>query len=128
MVQIFVESLSIPEDNVKNLGAEEARLIAQGILNWLTNKGVERPFKIGIGHDSRLTGPELKTAMIEVFKAAGCKVLDFGLATTPALFMATQLNLPCDARKKRESSDGEPSAILFQWYQNLQSSQRCKKK
>lgn len=27
------------EDKVKNLGAEEVRLIANGILNWLTSKG-----------------------------------------------------------------------------------------
>lgn len=86
------------EDKVKNLGAEEVRLIANGILNWLTSKGLERPFKIGIGHDSRLTGPELKDAMVAVFEAAGCEVLDFGLATTPALFMATQFEeFACDA-------------------------------
>lgn len=84
--------------NEKNLGVEEVQLIAQGILNWLTDKGVERPFKIGIGHDSRLTGPELKEAMATVFEAAGCTVLDFGLATTPALFMATQFEeFSCDA-------------------------------
>lgn len=86
------------EDKVKNLGAEEVRLIANGILNWLTSKGLERPFKIGIGHDSRLTGPELKDAMVAVFEAAGCEVLDFGLSTTPALFMATQFEeFACDA-------------------------------
>lgn len=86
------------EDKIKNLGTDQARLIAQGILNWLTDKGTERPFKIGIGHDSRLTGPELKTAMIDVFTTAGCEVLDFGLATTPALFMATQFEeFACDA-------------------------------
>ena len=36
------------EDKVKNLGIEETRLIANGVLNWLSNKGVLRPFKIGI--------------------------------------------------------------------------------
>lgn len=61
------------EDKVKNLGAEEVRLIANGILNWLTSKGLERPFKIGIGHDSRLTGPELKDAMVAVLKQLAVK-------------------------------------------------------
>ncbi|MFC4770739.1 phosphohexomutase domain-containing protein [Enterococcus hermanniensis] len=85
-------------EKIKNLGTEEIRLIAQGILNWLENKGVKRPFKIGIGHDSRLTGPALKNVLIEVFEKAGCEVLDFGLATTPALFMATQFDeFKCDA-------------------------------
>lgn len=86
------------EDKLKNLGEKEAHLIARGILNWLEDKGVVRPFKIGIGHDSRLTGPKLKQALVEVFEAAGCEVLDFGLATTPALFMATQFEeFTCDA-------------------------------
>ncbi|REC32490.1 phosphomannomutase/phosphoglucomutase [Enterococcus pseudoavium] len=93
-----IRGIAITEgDKVKNLGTEEVHLIAWGILNWLTDKGVERPFKIGIGHDSRLTGPELKAAMIEIFENAGCDVLDFGLATTPALFMATQFEeFACD--------------------------------
>ena len=28
------------EDKVKNVGIEETRLIANGVLNWLSNKGV----------------------------------------------------------------------------------------
>lgn len=80
------------EDVEKNLGENEAALVANGIVHWLENKGVKKPFKIGIGHDSRLTGPTLKQAMIDVFVAAGVEVLDFGLATTPALFMATQFD------------------------------------
>lgn len=36
--------------------------------------------------------------MVAVFEAAGCEVLDFGLSTTPALFMATQFEeFACDA-------------------------------
>lgn len=113
------------EDKVKNLGAEEVRLIANGILNWLTSKGLERPFKIGIGHDSRLTGPELKDAMVAVFEAAGCEVLDFGLSTTPALFMATQFEeFACDAGIMLTASH----LHLFQWDQNFQPSRRRRKK
>ena len=35
------------EDKVKNLGIEETRLIANGILNWLSNKGSRVPLKLG---------------------------------------------------------------------------------
>ncbi|GCF93228.1 phosphomannomutase [Enterococcus florum] len=86
------------EGKTKNLGVEEAALIANGIMNWLEKNETAKPFKIGIGYDSRLTGPELKQAMIEVFQAAGVSVLDFEIATTPALFMATQFEeFNCDA-------------------------------
>ena len=86
------------EGKTKNLTTEEAVLIANGIMNWLENKGITKPFTIGLGYDGRLTGPELKQAMIETFQAAGVKVLDFELATTPALFMATQFKeFDCDA-------------------------------
>ena len=86
------------EGNEKNLGATEVRQIANGIMNWLEERGVKAPFKIGIGMDSRLSGPELKQALIEVFEQSGCHVLDFGIATTPALFMATQFTqFACDA-------------------------------
>ncbi|MGG5329088.1 phosphomannomutase/phosphoglucomutase [Enterococcus sp. AZ163] len=86
------------EGKTKNLGTEEVVLIANGIMNWLDNQGVERPFTIGLGYDSRLTGPELKQAMMDTFQAAGVNVLDFELATTPALFMATQFaEFDCDA-------------------------------
>ena len=83
------------EDKVKNLGIEETRLIANGILNWLSNKGVPRPFKIGIGHDSRLTGPELKNAMIAVLRrqVAKCWILGW-LRLRPCLWRRSLKNLP----------------------------------
>lgn len=86
------------EGHTQNLGIAEVEKIANGIMNWLEAKGVKKPFKIGIGMDSRLTGPALKQALSGVFESAGCSVLDFGIATTPALFMATQFKeFLCDA-------------------------------
>src|SRR5699024_12774122 len=42
------------------------------------------------GFDSRSSGPAIKEALVEVFLEAGVVVLDADLATTTAMFMATQ--------------------------------------
>lgn len=53
---------------------------------------------IGIGHDSRISGPALKEALIQSLKEQGIHVIDFELATTPAMFMSTQFEqFSCDA-------------------------------
>lgn len=43
--------------------------------------------KLAVGHDSRLSGPRLREALIQGIKAADSDVLDCGLCTTPAMFM-----------------------------------------
>lgn len=43
---------------------------------------------IAIGRDSRISGPSLLRATAEGVSKAGAKVLDFGMCTTPAMFMA----------------------------------------
>lgn len=75
-----------------NLTAKEAKKLANGFLHLLRkDKNIDRqPLRIAIGFDSRITGPEIKEALVETFLAAGVTVLDAGLATTPAMFMATQ--------------------------------------
>ena len=42
---------------------------------------------IAIGRDSRITGPALLRAAAEGISRAGATVLDFGMCTTPAMFM-----------------------------------------
>lgn len=79
-----------------NLTAVEAKKIAVGMVKWLvvnkelSTKLIEGQLKIAIGHDSRLSAGELKEAMISGFESVGVHVIDVGLATTPAMFMATQ--------------------------------------
>lgn len=82
------------EEQAANLTATEVQKIGRGFLRWLTEvKKVEtKPMRIAIGFDSRITGPALKEALTEVFLKAGVTVLDAGLATTPAMFMATQFS------------------------------------
>ena len=43
---------------------------------------------IALGRDSRISGPELLKATAEGVSKAGANVLDFGMCTTPAMFMS----------------------------------------
>ena len=44
---------------------------------------------ISLGRDSRISGPELLQAAAEGVSAAGATAMDFGICTTPAMFMST---------------------------------------
>lgn len=82
------------EEFTANLTKSEAREIATGIINWLrqVKKIKTSPLKIAIGHDSRLSANEIKTGLIESFIKEDVLVFDAELATTPAMFMATQFS------------------------------------
>lgn len=77
-----------------NLTTEAVKQIAAGLVRWLRESNEETyqvgKLRIGVGRDSRLSGPALAQTLIEELVAQGVKVIDFGLATTPAMFMATQ--------------------------------------
>lgn len=82
------------DEHEANLTEVEVKLIAAGFLKLLQEKTGKdlQSLKIAIGHDSRITGEKIKKHLTEVFTNAGVEVLDAGLATTPALFMATQFH------------------------------------
>lgn len=76
-----------------NLTPETVGKIGIAFTKWLRK---QQPinhdnFKIGVGMDSRLSGPELKAHLCQSLSIAGCKVWDCGLASTPAMFMSTVL-------------------------------------
>lgn len=79
------------EKETKNLGADEAVRISKGFVLWLSGKTGKTPneLKIAIGRDPRLTGEALAEKLAEGMLACGAKVLDCGLASTPAMFMST---------------------------------------
>jgi len=82
-----------------NLNPEVVKFIAYGFVKLLRNKVDKeaKDLKIAVGMDSRLSGPALKTAVIEGLTEVGCNVYDCGMATTPAMFMTTVLeNYKCD--------------------------------
>lgn len=92
------------EDKGANLTPKQVGKIAVGMVHWLCDeknlaeKHQSGKLKIGIGHDSRISADSIKQALIEHFLEQQVEVLDFGLATTPAMFMATQFpQYDCDA-------------------------------
>lgn len=81
------------EEHKVDLTGDAVRKIASGLIHWLTsNISLEKgeSLKIGVGRDSRLSGEMLANALIESLVEQGVSVIDFGLATTPAMFMCTQ--------------------------------------
>ena len=77
------EPLSLRED--------EAREIAIGFIAWLSDKIGKKPeeMTLAIGRDPRTSGPRLLDGLMDGFGEYGCRVYDFGYASTPAMFMAT---------------------------------------
>jgi len=73
-----------------NLTSHICNRIAQAFVLWLSEKSGKKPedLIIGIGRDSRLSGPELESSVIKGIKAAKAKPVSCGLATTPAMFMS----------------------------------------
>ncbi len=77
------------ENEPVNLTIKDCNKIGQAFVQWLS-KTIGKPptsLKIGIGHDSRLSGIDLENALAEGIESAGCHIIRCGLATTPAMFM-----------------------------------------
>lgn len=71
--------------------------IAAGFLCWCENR-LQKPAKnltIALGHDSRISADRISGCLQRVFTKYGCRVLNFGLASTPSMFMAV-IDIPCD--------------------------------
>ena len=73
-----------------NLTPENCRKIGCAYVSWLAKKlDVDaEALRIGVGRDSRITGPDLADALMEGMLSAGASVTDCGMATTPAMFMS----------------------------------------
>lgn len=82
-----------------NLTEMVAKDIGRGFVTWLckkTGKNAEE-LVLAIGRDPRTSGPKLLDGLMYGFGPYGCKVYDFGIASTPAMFMATQFpEYKCD--------------------------------
>ena len=91
------------EEQTATLTATAVAEIAVGVVRWLQDKKqlprkAQQRLTIAIGHDSRLTAEPIKQALVDTFLSLGIQVIDVGLATTPAMFMATQFpTFQCDA-------------------------------
>ncbi len=66
------------------------RDIGRGFALWLMQKtGKTDGLRVAVGRDSRLSGEMLCGWICEAMVAQGLHVTDFGMASTPAMFMAT---------------------------------------
>ena len=73
-----------------NLTEEVCRNIGRGFALWLMNKtGKKEGIRVAVGRDSRLSGETLCGWICSAMVEQGILVTDFGMASTPAMFMAT---------------------------------------
>ena len=73
-----------------NLTRESVRRIGAAFAEWLyLRRGTCAPMRVSIGRDPRLSGEDIAGWLTEGLCAMNVSVTDFGLASTPAMFMST---------------------------------------
>ncbi len=73
-----------------NLTEDACKDIGRGFALWLVKKtGKTSGLRVAVGRDSRLSGETLCNWICEAMVAQGLEVTNFGMASTPAMFMAT---------------------------------------
>ena len=72
----------------QDLDAEVTRSVGKAFASMVrAQTGAKEP-KIAVGHDNRLTSPELAAGLIAGIRSAGASVLDVGTVPTPVLYWA----------------------------------------
>ncbi len=78
------------EGQLVNLTEQACKDIGRGFALWLAKtKKTKNSLRVAIGRDSRLSGEKLTAWISEELKNQGLLVTDFGMASTPAMFMST---------------------------------------
>ena len=72
-----------------NLTEQACRDIGRGFALWLQKKTGKADIRVAVGRDSRLSGPTLCGWICEAMVQQGILVTNFGMASTPAMFMST---------------------------------------
>ena len=74
-----------------NLTPEIAYRLGQAFASWLASKLEKLPetLVVSVGRDSRVSGPTLRDELANGMRAMGTSVLDFAIASTPAMFVST---------------------------------------
>lgn len=75
------QNVNLTEDVCKNIG--------RGFALWLKEKFNKEPLRVAVGRDSRLSGESLCGYICSAMVEEGLIVTDFGMASTPAMFMST---------------------------------------
>ncbi|MBA4347578.1 MAG: phosphomannomutase/phosphoglucomutase [Clostridiales bacterium] len=71
------------------LSAEAVMNIAKAFVLFLQERTGKSELRLSIGRDSRLSGEKLLQAAAKGILAMGADLADFGLASTPSMFMST---------------------------------------
>ncbi len=72
-----------------NLTEAACRDIGRGFALWLKDKYGKDLLRVAVGRDSRLSGETLCGWICEAMVQQGLQVTNFGMASTPAMFMST---------------------------------------
>ena len=73
-----------------NLTEQVCRDIGRGFAVWLSKKaGRTEGLRVAVGRDSRLSGETLSAWICDAMVQQGLNVTNFGMASTPAMFMST---------------------------------------
>lgn len=75
---------------------EAVEKICIAFSKWIKQKENKESIKISVGHDSRISAGRIKNAAINAFKNEGLTVYDFGLSSTPSMFMSIVLDVKVD--------------------------------
>ena len=72
-----------------NLTEQTCKDIGRGFALWLKEKAGKDTLRVAVGRDSRLSGPALCEWICQAMVEQGLQVVNFGMASTPAMFMST---------------------------------------
>ncbi len=77
-------------DEPVTLTDEAASRITVGFIDFLKERTGKqlKDLHVAVGHDSRISAPQLKKVVLEALTALGVNALDCGLASTPSMFMS----------------------------------------
>ena len=75
------QSVNLTHEAVKNIGA--------AFVLYLKERLKKDRLRLSVGRDSRLSGEEMLLAIREGVTSMGADLTDFGLASTPSMFMST---------------------------------------
>jgi phosphomannomutase len=87
-------------DEPVNLSPEVALRLGQAFGSWLSTRlgKAGGDLRVSVGRDNRLSGPVLMAEVMRGLASLGIRVYDFGMASTPAMFMSTVTpGFDCDA-------------------------------
>ncbi len=76
----------VPDEPV-NLTEEVVEKIAKAFCVWLSQRTGKIDLTIAVGHDSRLSAPQMMRYVARGITASGFHMIDTGLSSTPSMFM-----------------------------------------